>query len=794
MKLAMHSILFLAFVLFSWFQTPTFATRKSYIVYLGSHSHGREETNADRERATESHHELLGSFLEGSKEAAKEAMTYSYTRVINGFSAVMDENVAAEIKRHPKVLKVFESKQRKLHTTRSWEFLTQIDSNGVALPHSTFERARFGADAIIANIDSGVWPESPSFSDEGMGSIPSRWKGACDVGKDPLGFRCNRKLIGARYFNKGYISGLISWGSSREELSKPELNNPRDYDGHGSHTLSTAGGGFVHGANMFGRLANGTASGGSPMARVAAYKVCWPDFISGAGTICVEEDILAAFDMAIHDGVHVISASLGGSAAQDYLDDIFAVAAFHAYKNGIHVVVSGGNSGPEPKSIVNIAPWIFTVAASTIDRDFQARVQLQNGKIFVGASFSRALPQGRFYPIIAGAEARRANSTIGDANFCLLGTIDPKKVKGKILVCKTDDDEFSADRMEQGFEANQTGAAAMILGGNKAMNERPVKHLLPAVHIKYQDSLALFAYLKSTKNPMATIHPPTDVFNLKPSPEVADFSSRGPSTFLPEILKPDITAPGVNILAAYSPAAYLTSYYNDNRQNLSYNLLSGTSMSCPHVAGVVGLLKTLHPDWSPSATKSAMMTTAKSRDSTDHPMLAETDIYDATITTKATPFEYGSGHIRPNKALDPGLVYDLTLNDYLDLLCGLYNNATELRLFYDAPYKCPHSYNILNFNYPSITVPFLYSPVNVTRTLKNVGSPATYVARVFSPPGLTINLEPKTLKFDKVGEEKSFTLTFDVTRPGFGTAFGRIIWSDGKHFVRSPITVGGVQV
>ncbi|KAI9122705.1 hypothetical protein K1719_006545 [Acacia pycnantha] len=161
---------------------------------------------------------------------------------------------------------------------------------------------------------------------------------------------------------------------------------------------------------MFGRLANGTASGGSPMARVAAYKVCWPNFffVLSGDIICTDDDILAAFDMAIHDGVHVISASIGGSVANDYVDDIYAVAAFHAYKNGIHIVFSGGNSGPEPKSIVNIAPWIFTVAASPIDRDFQARVQLQNGKIFVGASFS-SITTGRFYPIIAGTEARSIN-------------------------------------------------------------------------------------------------------------------------------------------------------------------------------------------------------------------------------------------------------------------------------------------------------------------------------------------------------------------------------------------------
>ncbi|XP_054778056.1 LOW QUALITY PROTEIN: subtilisin-like protease SBT5.4 [Prosopis cineraria] len=790
MALAKHSIFFFTFILFSFIQAPTFAIRNSYIVYLGSHSHGPEATDADFDRVTESHHQLLGSFL-GGYSVAKEAMMYSYTRFINGFAAVMEENVAAESKvrifAYPKVLKVLESKGRKLHTTRSWEFMLQTDSNGVALRGSTFKRARFGADTIIANIDTGVcvWPESQSFSDEGMGPIPSKWKGACDGDKDPLGFRCNRKLIGARYFNKGYLADPSGAGSPNAVLNQTQIHTPRDYDGHGSHTLSTAGGNSVHRANMFGHLANGTASGGSPLARLATYKVCWPPVLHSGS--CHDSDILAAIDMAIHDGVDVISVSLGGFPST-YLGDIFSIGAFHAYKNGVNVVCSTGNDGPSRPFVTNIAPWVFTVAASTIDRDFQARVQLQNGKILVGASLSESLPQDKFYPIIASANARRDNSTINDANLCLEGTIDPKKVEGKILVCMSGVDSSTASRVEKGYEAFRAGAAGMILS-DKLDDIEPDMYMLPAANIKYQDTLALLSYLQSTKNPVATIYPPSDVFNLKPSPAVASFSSRGPSSFVPEILKPDITAPGVNILAAYSPAVAPTIFSFDNR-SVPYTILSGTSMSCPHVSGVVGLLRTLHPEWSPAAVKSAIMTSAKARDSTGHPMLASDD----EAMKKATPFDYGSGHIRPNKAIDPGLVYDSTVKDYLDLMCGLNYTAKDLRLFYDAPCKCPYSYDILNFNYPSVTVPVLYGLVNVTRTLKNVGSPATYVARVLSPPGLAINVQPKNLKFEKLGEEKSFTLTIQVKSHGLDTVFGMLIWSDGKHFVRSPITVGGVKV
>ncbi|KAI9122533.1 hypothetical protein K1719_006373 [Acacia pycnantha] len=240
--------------------------------------------------------------------------------------------------------------------------------------------------------------------------------------------------------------------------------------------------------------------------------------------------------MAIHDGAHVISVSiLGFDDYERSSEDFTAIASFHAHKNGINVLYCAGNAGPNPQSVMNLSPWVFTVAANTIDRDFQARVQLQNGKIFVVSNLSRALPQGRFYPMIAGPEARRTNSTIDDANSCTLA-IDPKKVKDKILVCKSSGVDDA--NLAKGYAARQTGAAAMIIVGHyNAIKEIPDMHFLPAAHIKDQDARALFSYLKSTKKPMATIHPPTDVFDLKPSPIVADFSSRGPSKHVQEILK-----------------------------------------------------------------------------------------------------------------------------------------------------------------------------------------------------------------------------------------------------------------
>lgn len=175
---------------------------------------------------------------------------------------------------------------------------------------------------------------------------------------------------------------------------------------------------------------------------------------------------------------------------------------------------------------------------------------------------------------------------------------------------------------------------------------------------------------------------------------------------------------------------------------------------------------------------------ASIRDNTGRPMLDNN-------VAEATPYAYGSGHIRPNLAMDPGLVYDLTTNDYLNFLCASGYKQTQIKSF--APYICPYVVKILDFNYPSITIPKLYGSVTVTRKLKNVGTPGTYAARLRVPAGLSISVEPNALKFDKIGEEKSFQLTIEVTRPGVATTFGELTWSDGKHYVRSPIVVGGVM-
>ncbi|GLT94259.1 hypothetical protein SLE2022_120110 [Rubroshorea leprosula] len=577
-----------------------------------------------------------------------------------------------------------------------------------------------------------------------------------------------RKLIGARYFNKGYAAAAGKLNSS--------FDTPRDNEGHGSHTLSTAGGNFVANASVFG-FGEGIAKGGSPRARVAAYKVCWPPI---AGNECFDADVMAAFDSAIHDGVDVLSLSVGGEPV-GFFNDSIAIGSFHAVKRGIVVVCSAGNSGPADATASNLAPWQITVGASTMDREFPSYVVLGNKMRFKGSSLSTKTLREKFVSLISAADARAPNASAQDALLCQAGTLDPSKVEGKILVCLRGVNA----RVDKGQQAALAGAVGMILANNELTGNEITAdaHVLPASHINYTAGTAVFSYINSTKSPVGYITPATTLVGTKPAPFMAAFSSKGPNIIVPDILKPDITAPGVSVIAAYTGVVGPTNQDFDKRR-VQFNSVSGTSMSCPHVSGIAGLLKTLYPHWSPSAIKSAIMTTATTMDNLKERILNASNV-------EATPFSYGAGHVLPNLAMNPGLVYDLLENDYLNFLCALGYKETQVLLFSEKPYKCPKPISLANFNYPSITVSNLSDSITVTRTVKNVGSPGTYTVRVNQPTGVSVFVKPKRLKFKKVGEEKTFSVTLKIKETGAAKdyVFGKLEWSDNRHHVRSPIVV-----
>ncbi|XP_050908385.1 cucumisin [Lathyrus oleraceus] len=245
------------------------------------------------------------------------------------------------------VVSVLLNQKRHILTTKSWDFigLTQYA-----------ERENYKSDIILGVIVTGIWPESSSFNNEGFGPLPTKWNGSCIASN----FSCNRKIIGAKY----YLS------SSNEPLSQVDFESPRDSKGHGTHTSSTAAGNPVIMASMLG-LAQGTTRGVVPSARIAVYKVCW-------STGCFDESILAAFDDAILDGVDILSVSLGYDSADNnnHYKDAISIGAFHAMRDGVLTVVAGGNLGPHPASLHNLAPWTIIISASTIDRKFITKVKL----------------------------------------------------------------------------------------------------------------------------------------------------------------------------------------------------------------------------------------------------------------------------------------------------------------------------------------------------------------------------------------------------------------------------------
>ncbi|KAF8041591.1 hypothetical protein BT93_A0247 [Corymbia citriodora subsp. variegata] len=421
-----------------------------------------------------------------------------------------------------------------------------------------------------------------------------------------------------------------------------------------------------------------------------------------------------------------------------------------------------------------------------MDREFSNYVVIGNQRRFKGASLStKSLPGGKFYKLISAADARLAHVSADEALLCKNGTLDPRKVKGNILVCLRGDNA----RVDKGEQALLAGAVGMVLANNLSMgnelNEDP--HFLPASQVNYTDGSAIFSYINSTKFPTAQITSVATNLGVKPSPFMAAFSSKGPNTIIPEILKPDITAPGVSVLAAYTEAAGPTNEDYDKRR-VPFNIVSGTSMSCPHVSGVAGLLKTLHPEWSPAAIRSAIMTSATIHDNAKESII-NTSYY------KATPFSYGAGHIQPNRAMDPGLVYDLGIKDYLNFLCSLGYNATQISTFSDGAYNCSKRINLLDFNYPSITVPKLSRSITMTRTVKNVGLPGTYRVSILEPKGVSVLVKPAYLKFEKIGEEKSFKVVLKAKGANSTKdySFGELIWSDTEHHVRSPIVVKAIS-
>ncbi|CAN6482123.1 unnamed protein product [Victoria cruziana] len=688
---------------------------------------------------------------------------YSYSTVLQGFSTSLTAAEAESLKANPSVLAVHPEEVYRPDTTRTPYFLG-LHGLGGLLP-----RSRAGDNVIIGVLDTGIWPESKSFDDRGLGPVPSKWRGSCTAGTNFTARHCNRKLIGAQFFSAGYEAARGRVDESRESRS------PRDDQGHGTHTASTAGGAPVRRASMS-SYAQGTAQGMATSSRIAAYKVCW---LGG----CFSSDILAAMDKAVLDGVDVLSLSLGGPPQSFYVDGI-AIGAFAAVQRGILVSCSAGNTGPSSYTVRNVAPWIMTVGASSIDRDFPSYATLGNRRVYVGQSLypGGSLPNRPVLPLVYAGNA--SNYWFG--KYCLSGSLVSSMVKGKIVLCENG----YTSVLQKGLVVRAAGGAGVIISNvpEDGSQLQALAHFIPTVTVSSEDGAEILRYIFSNPTPKATIATGRTRVGVRPFPVIARFSSRGPSSITPEILKPDVIAPGVNILAAWSGSSGPTGTSDERR--VEFNIISGTSMSCPHVSGLAALLKGAHPNWSPAAIKSALMTTSYSAYPNGLPLL------DSATGNSSSPLVYGAGHVVPQKALDPGLVYDITADDYLNFLCGIGYSEQQITIVSRRRFTCRRGAGGLN--YPSFVVQFPagssgQKSISFTRTVTNVGDSWSSYSVSFSSPVKTV-VYPQTLRFSRVGQKMSYSVTFTSSSslPRGTFRFGHLDWYDRRHRVRSPIVFAWV--
>lgn len=676
---------------------------------------------------------------------------HRYTKVFNGFAADLDDAQVARLAMSKDVLSVSLDEKRAIDTSSTPAFLGLNGKKGV---WEEFDVK--GEDVVVGIVDSGIWPEHPSFANNERHEYKRLrgWKGTCITGEDFNRRDCNGKIVGARYFNSAWggdagIDANLPW----------EFNSPRDFNGHGTHVASTSAGNsrtsITGQAAVLGRI-----SGMAPRARIAVYKVCWQtDPNDSASGSCFNSDSVAAIEQAVADGVDVINFSVSGS--QTSFRDPVEIAFLFAADAGVFVATSAGNSGPTASTVAHGGPWVTTVAAGTHSREGVGSVALGNGVSFSGASFAAAAVSA---PMIAAEDAGLAGADPTALRLCFGAsdggaTLDPAKVAGKIVVC----DRGVSARVNKSLAVLEAGGVGMVLVNTSPNSLNADFHAVPSVHVADTGRAAILAYAK-TAGASGTVSQ-SQVVDTAPAPFTASFSSRGPlRAGGGNLLKPDIIAPGQDIVAGVAPPA--------NFDEL-FAVYSGTSMSSPHVAGLAALMKEKHPDWSPASIKSAMMTTAG-------------DVLDGPNTSATVIFRQGAGHVQPARMFEPGLVYDSGFADWLAFICGAEPGGGCGGVTPIHP---------SNLNVPSIAIGAVAGVQKVVRTLTNVTRRTISVApSVAGMVGFDVQVSPAVLVVPP-GESRSFEVTFTRTdAPLNAYTGGQLTWSNERYSVRSPIVARPVAL
>ncbi|WP_432542235.1 S8 family peptidase [Kineococcus sp. SYSU DK002] len=748
---------------------------------------------------TRRYRDLLVQAQTEAAEVVGATVEQRYTVALNGFSAELTAAQAAKLATTAGVVSVTRDTTRHLATTDTATTTTTAATGtpaagtgtattlaapaapapagttaaylGLTGPRGVWQRlggpAAAGKGVVVADLDTGLWPQHPSVAAASplTASAPAgdplrarregstirmlkadggTYTGVCETGEQWTAADCSTKVVGARTFSTGYTSVYA--------LGEEEFASARDSDGHGTHTATTVAGRTGVPATIGGQ-SYGTVSGIAPAASLAVYKVCWTDDQGVNG--CQTSDLVAAIDQAVADNVDVINYSIGTDPSADPADPVEA-AFLVAASAGIVVAASAGNSGPAVSTVDHQSPWVTTVAAGTsVLRE--GTVVLDDGTKLVGARLAQEpLPPA---PVVLGSAARIRQAPADDADKCLDGSLDPARVRGRIVVCE----RALTARVAKSAEVARAGGVGMIIYNPVPNSLEPDAHAVPTVHLDTAQGEALLAHVRSTRNPTASFQPGNTSGTATVTPQVSAFSSRGPAIVQDgDVLKPDLTAPGSGIVAGYSPVARRAG--GDPVGDL-FAPESGTSMSAPHVAGLAALYVAAHPEFTPAMVRSALMTTSR-------------DLLTADGRPDRDAFGGGAGFVDPVRMLDPGLVYDATPVQWLSYLEGA-GVATGT----GVPAIDPS-----DLNQPSIAVADLVATRTVTRTV-TATTAGFYLARA-DVPGFDVQVQPSVLNL-RAGQSAQFRVTFTRTTAEPGTwAQGALTWTGGANqTVRSPVAL-----
>jgi Subtilase family/Fibronectin type-III domain/PA domain/Peptidase inhibitor I9 len=654
---------------------------------------------------------------------------YRYTTALDGFAARLTSSQVRELRGTPGVALVERSTKGHVDSLGRGKVSSVLNlSSAQGLWASEGGPADAGKGTVIGVVDSGIWPENPSFAGlpqktPGRSAKLPGFHGACSAADGWTARNCNDKVVSARWFVRGFGAG---------GLARSDYLSPRDGTGHGTHTASTAAG--DHGVRV--RIQGqdfGTLSGIAPAARIAVYKACWtgPDPDNDG---CTTADTVAAVDRAVGDGVDVLNYSVSGSGDPA---DAVSLAFLNASAAGVFVATAAGNDGPRAGAVEHVSPWVTTVGSST-RRVFRGSVVLGDGTALSGAMVSARKVSST--GLVLGRDVPAPGATRRAAALCDIGALDAEQVQGKIVVC----DRGVTARVDKATAVSLAGGVGMVLANTAPGGTDADVQDVPTVHLNALGAHTVKAYVdQAGAHATAALDPHGQ--HTVDVPRVAGFSSRGPVLATRGgLLKPDLTAPGVNVLGAVAPPTDAGRFWD---------LDSGTSTSAPHVSGLAADMRGVHPDWAPARIKSALMTTAEPLASPDG------------------PFAGGAGHVDPLRILDPGLVFDA--------------GPAAWHRFLDGRTR-PQDLNL-----PSVAVGELVGRAKVVRRVTNVAhATETYTARVSELHGVNVSVAPSTMTLAP-GQTRSFTLSFTAGPTASLDRFtrGSLTWTSARHQVHSPMVV-----